>query len=101
MYIVSQDGTCDFTSLQAAVDAIPEEAGPEDRTIWIRNGVYQERVIVHRSHLRILGESAEGVVLTGSAFALQIHPDGTERTTFRHPDDHRKGYSGGKSDRPQ
>ena len=83
MYIVSQDGTCDFTSLQAAVDAIPEEAGPEDRTIWIRNGVYQERVIVHRSHLRILGESAEGVVLTGSAFALQIHPDGTERTTFR------------------
>ena len=83
MITVALDGSGQYTSLQAAIDALPVEGSEEDRTVFIRKGVYRERVIVHKNHVRIVGEDAEETVLTWSSFALQIHPDGTERTTFR------------------
>ncbi len=83
MLIVAADGSGDYTGIQAAVDAVPAEAGDEDRTILIRRGVYRERVIVNRSRLRLVGEDAEGTVLAWSSCAKETHPDGTERTTFR------------------
>lgn len=83
MITVALDGSGQYTSLQAAIDALPVEGSEEDRTVFVRKGVYRERVIVHKNHVRIVGEDAEETVLTWSSFALQIHPDGTERTTFR------------------
>ena len=83
MIIVAQDGSGQFDSIQAAVDAIPAEAGAGDRTILIRRGVYRERVIVNRDGVRLTGEDPEETVITWSSFALETHPDGTERTTFR------------------
>lgn len=78
--IVAKDGTGDYTSLQAAVDAAPEN-GPA--VILVKKGVYRERVIVNRDHLRILGEDREETVVTWSAYALEKDPDGTRRdTTF-------------------
>ena len=57
MYVVSKDGTGDFTSVQAAVDSVPEER-QEPAVILVRRGVYQERVVVHKDNLRIVGEDA-------------------------------------------
>ena len=74
-YIVATDGSGDFTSLQAAVDA----AAPGDE-ILVKPGVYRERVVVHRDGLRITGE--DGAVLTGSGCAKDQYPDGTEKGTF-------------------
>ena len=78
--IVAKDGTGDYTSLQAAVDAAPENV---PAVILVKKGVYRERVIVNRDHLRILGEDREETVVTWSAYALEKDPDGTRRdTTF-------------------
>ena len=83
MLIVSQDGQGDFTSIQAAVDSLPEAADGGDREILIKKGTYRERVAVWKDGVRLVGEDAAETVLTWSASAQQIHPDGTERSTFR------------------
>ena len=79
--VVAGDGSGDYTGLQAAVDAVPE--GNRQRTdILIRKGVYDEKVVVHRDHIRIIGEDRDSTVLTGHACAKDLHPDGSEKTTF-------------------
>lgn len=79
--IVSQDGSGDFTTVQVAVDAVPE-AGKEPWEILIRPGVYRERVVVNRDHLRLIGEDRQRTVITWSACARDPAPDGSERGTF-------------------
>ena len=81
MIIIAKDGSGDFTSLQAAVDALPENR-TEKETLMIRAGEYRERVVIHRSHLKIIGEDREKTVITWSACAKDRNPDGTERGTF-------------------
>ena len=71
--VVARDGSGDYTSLQAAIDA-----GADD--ILVRPGEYCERVVVNRDGVRIVGE--DGAVLTWSACALDKYPDGTDRGTF-------------------
>ncbi|MBQ9300897.1 MAG: hypothetical protein IJ214_10335 [Clostridia bacterium] len=80
MYIVSKDGSGDFTSLQAAINAVSGSDTPA--TILIRAGTYKERVIVWRSNLRIVGEDRDSTVITWSACARDPAPDGGERGTF-------------------
>lgn len=79
LYIVAKDGTGDFTSIQAAVDAVSEKDGAE---ILIRPGVYRERVIVNKSRLTIRGEDRKHTVITYSACAKDPYPDGREKGTF-------------------
>ena len=81
--VVSQEGKEGFSSIQAAVDALPENAGTEPRIILVKKGIYRERVAIHRDHVRLIGEDPEKTVITWSSYALEMHPDGTERTTFR------------------
>ena len=78
MIIVAKDGTGDYASVQAAVDAVQTD-GEE---IQIRSGVYKERVIVNKDRLRIIGESREDTVITWSACAHDRYPDGREKGTF-------------------
>ena len=81
MLTVSQDGRGDFSSIQAAIDAIPD--GPRDTAeIYIREGVYRGRVVVNKPNLRIVGASAGRVVVTHSAHATELNPDGAQRGTF-------------------
>ncbi len=81
--VVSRDGKEGFSSIQEAVDALPESSGTEPRVIFVRKGTYRERVAVHRDRVHLVGEDPEETVITWSSCALEIHPDGTERTTFR------------------
>ena len=81
MIIVARDGSGDYTSLQAAIDAAPE--GVRAPTlILVRPGLYEERVVVHKDNLRIVGADAASTVITGSACAKDLRADGTEKTTF-------------------
>ncbi len=83
MIIVAQDGSGDYQSIQAAVDALPEAPGAQERVILIKKGVYRERVAVNKDRVRLLGEDPERTVVAWSSHATELHPDGTERTTFR------------------
>ena len=81
MIIVAKDGSGDFTSIQAAINAIPD-GGRLPETLLVRRGVYAERVIVNKDNLRLVGESREETVITHSACANDPSPDGTPRGTF-------------------
>ncbi len=81
MIIVAKDGSGDFTSLQAAVDAISTE-NSEQTEIRIPPGEYRERVVIGRDHLKIIGTDAESTVITWSACAKDQYPDGQEKGTF-------------------
>ena len=80
MYIVAKDGTGDFETIQAAIDAIPENS--REAVLLIKNGVYEERVIVWRDHVRLVGESAEDTIITWSANARELEAQGHEQGTF-------------------
>ena len=80
-YTVAPDGTGDFSTVQAAVDAVPDGAHPPV-TLRLRAGVYRERVIVNKSDLRIVGDSRENTRIVHSGCAKDLHPDGSERGTF-------------------
>ena len=81
MVIISPDGTGDFASIQAAVDA-QKGGGRAPCILLVRKGVYHERVVVSRDNLRIVGEDRDETVLTCSACAKDRFPDGAEKGTF-------------------
>ena len=72
--VVARDGSGDFTSIQAAIDET--KSFPERTiTIHIRNGVYREKVRIPpwNPHLRLIGESMEGTVVSWDDHFQQIH----------------------------
>lgn len=64
-YVVAKDGSGDYTSIQAAIDGA--KSFPPDRiTIFIKNGVYEEKVKVHawNPKITLIGESKEKTIIT-------------------------------------
>ena len=55
LIVVAKDGSGDFSSLQAAVDSIPE-TGEGETTILLRAGEYREKAVIHRNRVRLTGE---------------------------------------------
>ena len=78
MIIVSKDGKGDFTSIQAAIDALPPAGGQ----ILIRPGEYREKTVVHRDHAHLIGEDREGTRIVWNGCAKDRYPDGSEKGTF-------------------
>lgn len=81
MYIIANDGTGDFSSIQSAVDAMPT-SNCEPITLLLRAGEYRERVIINKDNLRIVGESRQRSVIVHSGCARDLDADGRERGTF-------------------
>jgi len=78
---VAKDGSGDFTSIQAAVDA--SKSFPYKRiTIYIKNGVYHEKVKVHSWNPKIsfIGESKEKTIITNDDYFDKI--DRGRNSTF-------------------
>lgn len=77
--VVSKDGKGNFTTIQQAVDAV--ENGSSSRTkIFIRAGVYKEKIIIPetKSAMLIEGESPENTVITYDDFASKKNQEGKE-----------------------
>ncbi|MBQ3660127.1 MAG: pectin esterase [Bacteroidales bacterium] len=64
--VVSPDGHGDFTTVQEAIDAVPDYSHEHITTIYIRKGVYKENVHIPHSKFRmhISGENACGTIIT-------------------------------------
>lgn len=77
--LVSQDGTGDYTTVQAAVDAAPQGAEGDPTVIAITPGVYHEKITINTNHLTLVGSSGDpvGVVLQYDDWAGRIPPDQT------------------------
>ncbi len=59
---VAQDGSGQFMSIQAAINSLDTTATTQ-RTIFIKNGVYHEKLMIDKSFLKLVGESEKGVVV--------------------------------------
>ncbi|MGV3704077.1 MAG: pectinesterase family protein [Arcticibacter sp.] len=62
-YVVSANGTGDFSTVQGAVDYIPEK-NADRKTIHIRNGIYDEIVYFrNKENITFAGEDREKVII--------------------------------------
>ena len=66
MITVAKDGSSDYTSVQEAIDSITSV--PE--TVFIKNGIYKERVEIHKDNITLIGENADGTVITNNYYAF-------------------------------
>ncbi|MFL6077832.1 MAG: pectinesterase family protein, partial [Mycobacteriales bacterium] len=82
-FVVAADGSGDFTTVQAAIDAVP--AGGAPATIVVRPGTYHEviRVPAEKTHLTMRGATtnpADVVITAGNANGLPKPGGGTYGT---------------------
>ncbi|WP_207425670.1 pectinesterase family protein [Pedobacter sp. SYSU D00535] len=82
--IVAKDGSGDYTTVQAAVDAAPFNL-TKTYVIYIKNGTYKEVITVpkNKNYLFFKGENAEKTVLTYDNYAKRLDPNGVEYGTSR------------------
>lgn len=69
---------CPDDDLQRVFDGIE---GPAE--IFLKNGVYNQKLLLAKSDVTLKGESREGVVIRYDDFASKIHKDGRVYQTFR------------------
>jgi pectinesterase len=79
--IVDADGSGDYSTVQAAIDAIPNN-NPVEKVIYIRNGIYKEKVLVpsSKTHITIIGEHVDSTILSYDDYSGRI-VDGIELGT--------------------
>lgn len=64
-FVVAKDGSGDYTTIQAAVDAA-KSFPDQEITIFIKKGTYEEKVTVGswNTHLSLIGESKDSTIVT-------------------------------------
>ncbi|WP_324670525.1 pectinesterase family protein [Hymenobacter sp. GOD-10R] len=75
--VVAKDGTGNFTTVQAAINAAPT-GRTTPYTIYVKNGKYKEKVTVPttKPFLQLIGQSVAGVILTGDDYNGKPNPAG-------------------------
>lgn len=80
-FVVAQDGSGDFTTVQAAINAVPDyrKAGPT--RIYIKKGIYKEKIVIAESKqsVQLIGE--DGAVLTYDDYAQKPNVFGEGKGT--------------------
>lgn len=94
-FVVAKDGSGDFFTLQEAVDAAPDYCKQDETSIYIKDGIYREKVTIpaNKQKLHLIGQSSEGTVISWDDYALKDgstgYPMGTSATStvFLYADD--------------
>lgn len=79
---VSADGKGDFKSIQECINAIPVD-NKNRVTIYVKSGVYKEKLVIDRPFITIIGEDPEKTILTYDDCASKLMSDGEQMGTFR------------------
>ena len=56
---------------------------PDNTTIYVKSGVYNQKIVVRGNGIKIIGENRETTKITYSDYARKKHSDGGEYNTFR------------------
>lgn len=80
---VGKEKGCDFSALQAAVDAAERQTGSGTAKIYVLPGVYEEAVRIYRSDLALIGLGQ--AVIRMSRYAKLRDASGKEIGTFATP----------------
>jgi len=86
--IVAADGSAEFKTIQAAINAAPQVTTREQTwTILVKPGTYREIVYIQREkrHVHLVGEDAATTIITHNLNSSAIGPDGEKIGTFRTP----------------
>lgn len=69
-FVVAKDGSGNFTTVQAAIDAVPNFS-KKKTVIYIKNGVYKENITVptNKTNVELIGENAKKTILTYDNYA--------------------------------
>uniref|UniRef100_A0AAU6WJK3 Pectinesterase family protein n=1 Tax=Chryseobacterium endophyticum TaxID=1854762 RepID=A0AAU6WJK3_9FLAO len=80
---VARDGSGDFTSIQKAVNSI-RDLGPAEALVFIRSGIYEEKVVIPSSKHKITleGENKETTIITNNDFSGKADAFNEKMTTF-------------------
>nr|WP_288834776.1 pectinesterase family protein [uncultured Flavobacterium sp.] len=72
---VAQDGSGDFKTVQAAIDAANTEN--ESVLIYIKKGIYKEKLVIPSSKagLKLLGESKDNTIITYDDYSGKANPN--------------------------
>ncbi len=75
--IVAKDGSGNYTTVQAAVNAVPANSS-NYYVIYIKNGTYQEVVTVptNKPHVTFYGQSEKGTIITYNNYNGKTNPAG-------------------------
>ncbi len=81
-YIIDINGNGDFTSVQAAIDAVPNFRKKETK-IYIKNGIYKEKLVLpaSKTNITFVGEDKFKTILTYDDFAQKHNKFGEEMGT--------------------
>lgn len=81
--IIARDGTGDYTSVSTAISMYSNSR----KVFFIKNGIYTEKILIsaQKTNIRLIGESADGVVITWNDYAGKSPASSTtaESYTFR------------------
>lgn len=81
-FIVSADGSGDFTTIQEAIMAVPDFRKNET-IVFIRKGIYKEKLILpeSKSNVTLVGECREHTIITNDDYASKHNRFGEEMGT--------------------
>lgn len=80
-FVVAQDGSGDFFTVQEAINAVPDYRKQKRTDILIRKGIYYEKIIVPKSKINISLIGEEEVKLTYDDYASKKNVFGEEKST--------------------
>lgn len=80
-FVVAKDGSGDFFTVQEAINAVPDFRKESRTTIYIRKGVYKEKLIIPASKINVSLVGAEGAVISGDDYASKPNRFGENMST--------------------
>ncbi len=81
-FTVAKDGTGDFKTIQEAVNSFRDHS-QERVTLYVKNGIYAEKLVIPswKPNIHLIGESREGVIITGSDYSGKNYTNGAKDAT--------------------
>ena len=74
MITVAKDNSGYFDSIQKAVDSVSDN---NNETIFIKKGIYKERIEIRKNNITLIGEDTDETIITEGFYARMIMPDGS------------------------
>ncbi|MDE6814076.1 MAG: hypothetical protein K2J28_09685 [Duncaniella sp.] len=80
-FVVAQDGSGDFTTVQEAINAVPDFRKANRTTILIKKGDYKEKVIIPECKINLTLVGEDGTKITYDDYASKPNRFGEEKST--------------------
>lgn len=79
--VIDKTGNGDYESIQESVDSIPEN-NKKKVLIYIKSGIYKEKVNITKNYIYLKGESYKNTIITFNDSANKLLPNGERMRTF-------------------